>query len=128
MKKTSIFTALFAICFLAAVSAISAPVLVGGSPMVVNNTSSNCTAAVAFASPPYLQQFSVTHGGLGSTNDISINVSNTLDQVNYTFAYVWHPSYTNATTEYIGTAPVTNYCRATVTTTNSQSVIINYGL
>jgi hypothetical protein len=127
MKR--IFCLLAAACFFACATQLQAtPTLVGGSPMVVNNTSSNCTAAVTFISPPTIQPFSVTHGVLINTNDISISVSNTLDNVNFTYAYTWHPLSIAATTEYIGTAPVTNYCRATVTTTNSQSVIINYGL
>jgi len=118
--------ALFAltVCVLAS----AAPVLVGGSPLVVNNTSSNCAAATSFASPPSIQNFSVQHGALGSTNDIALSVSNTLDGVNYVYAYTWHPSNTNAGTEYINPFQFTNnLTRATVTTTNSQSVVITFG-
>jgi len=110
-----------------AVVAHSTPVLVGGSALVVNNTSANCSSAVAFSSAPQLMPFTVTHNGLASTNDIKINVSNTVDNVNFTYAYTWYPTFTNAGTEVISSAPVTNYCRATVITTNSQSMVINYG-
>jgi len=120
------FIALFSLVAVSVVTA--APVLVGGSPLVVNNTSSNCAAATSFASPPAIQNFSVQHGALNSTNDITLSVSNTLDGVNYVYAYTWHPANTNATTEYINPFQFTNnLTRATVTTTNSQSVIINFG-
>lgn len=112
---------------IALISVQATPTLVGGSPLVVNNTSANCSNAVAFQYPPYTQPFTVTHGALGGTNDIAINVSNTLDGVSFTYGFTWHPAYTNPCTETINSAPVTNYCRATVTTTNLQSVIINYG-
>lgn len=128
MKRFFLTICVFVAAIALVVIAVKAtPTLVGGSPLVANNTTVNCSNAVTFLYPPYTQPFTVTHGALASTSDITINVSNTLDNVNYLYGFTWHPAFTNAGTETINPMPVTNYCRASVTTTNSQSVVITYG-
>ena len=127
--RSLFFGALTITALLLALPAISAPVIIAGSPATVNNTTSNFLATAAFAYNPTLQQFSVTHGGLANTNDIKLNIQATLDSANYVTVGSWSPAFTNAGTEiiYQGVYSVTNLVRCQVVTTNSQTIYISYG-
>ena len=106
----------------------AAPVLV--MIATVNNSTSNSPAVLALQNNPPLQQFSITHGTLPSTNALTVTFQATADQTNYINVGSWHPSNTNAATEII-TQPtyfVTNYVRIAVTTTNSYTTSTTYGL
>ena len=107
------------------------PTIIAGAPAVVNNTTSNFPASPALAYNPADQQWSVTHGALQQTTDISIKFFATLQNStnSATQVYWWYPSTTNAATEiiYAGTFTLTNYTYPQVITTNSQSMYISHG-
>jgi len=104
---------------------------------LVSVTISNATVTVpnmpasSYTQP--LQNGSITHGALTSTNALSVNVYSTYSSSttnNRVFLGTWYPSTTNAATEtIIGTSftnPVT-YLSFDLITTNAVSVSGSYG-
>jgi hypothetical protein len=114
----------------------AAPVIVSGSPQTVTGSygspaTGTGLVAVAFFPNPTLQQWSIQHGTLNNTNDISIGIwiNTTSNFVNAVQIGTWHPANTNATTEliYPYSFTVTNYTFPIISTTNAQSFFIQYG-
>jgi hypothetical protein len=123
-----LLVAAFLIC-MAEMQAPAAPVLIIGSLVTVNNTTAYSSTNACFTYSPTLQQFTIPHGALTATNALVLNIQVSTDQVNFTNAFTWYPTTTNAATEYIyaGAVPVTNYFRVQCVTTNSVQVGGNYG-
>lgn len=118
----------FLVCLIA--STMAAPVMMVGSLVTVNNTSTNSLVTAALQYNPTLQQFMITHGALTSTNALAINIFvNTTGTTNGVQVGTWYPSSTNATTEYINanTFSITNYVWVQAVTTNSVQVGGSYG-
>jgi len=105
------------------------PLLVAGTLITVNNTTSNTAPFVALNFNASSQNFSVAHGSLTATNAFWITGQFTLDQTNYVAGGVWYPSLTNATTEYIPATffTFTPYMRLATTSTNSITYSATYG-
>lgn len=126
MKKGSAF--LFAL--LAFAIGWATPVLLLGSMQAVNNTTYNSSPTPAFVNAQTLQQISLTHGVLNSTNDIKVVVQVTADQTNYFSIGTNWPAQLATATEFWppGTFFTTNLqVRLSVSTTNNQSIGAQYG-
>lgn len=110
-------------------AANATPVMIFGSLVTVNNTTSNSPATSALAYNPALNQFTITHGSLTATSALQVNFQATLDQTNYVTVGTWYPQYTNATTETVNANQyfITNYVRGQAITTNSVQVGGTYG-
>jgi hypothetical protein len=130
MKK--LFAVLFFCALLVAASvAMAGVVIVAGSPLTVDNTTTTNSIAYALTYSPSLQQYTVQHGALANTNDLLLKfyVNVTSNIVNAVQVGTWHPSNTNAATEIVSPSAFTftPYAFTSVTTTNSQDVYISYG-
>jgi hypothetical protein len=130
MKKFAVcFSVLLAIA-LGVVAIHAAPVIVAGSPLTVNGTTTNAIT-YAFSYNPTLQQYTVQHGALTNTSDIVVkfyaNVTSNI--VNAVQIGNWSPNTTNAATEIIpaNVYTVTNYSFTSITTVNSQNLFMSYG-
>jgi hypothetical protein len=130
MKKLILSAGLFVAILCVALLA-KAGVIVAGSPLVVNNTTTTNSIVYAFSYNPTLNQYSVQHGVLTATNDIAIKiyVNVTSNIVNAVQVGTWYPNTLAAATEIIpaNLFVVTNYTFTSVTTTNSQSIYMTYG-
>jgi hypothetical protein len=116
-------------------AALCVPALSAPTPLVFV-TISNATVTVpsmpAFPSNPTLQNGSITHGALTSTNELSIPIylvyqgATTNGRV---LIGTWYPSNTNAATEIINGAQFgfTNFLSFDITTTNAVSLSGSYG-
>ena len=131
MKKLFSACGLVALLCLLSLTVRAGVTIEAGSPLTVNNTTTTNAILQALTYTPSLQQWSVVHGAMASTNDLFLkfysNVTSNI--VNAAQIGVWHPSNTNAATETISASafPFTIYTFTSVTTTNSQNVYISYG-
>lgn len=109
--------------------ASAVPQQLGGTLQVVT-IPTNSAVASALQYNPTLQQFTISHGALTSTNEMQVNIyGNTTGTTNGSLIGVWYPSYTNATTEIIpaNTFALTNYVWLQVSGTNTISWSGTYG-
>ena len=129
MKKLALYSAFYVAFAFAIITAVCSPVLMVGTLQTVNSTTFTGNTNAAFLYNPALQQFQVTHGALNATNDIAVMVQITADLTNFITIGTWHPSSTNAGSEYIyaGQYLATNSVRVQIVTTNSQQVGVSYG-
>ena len=120
---------LIAVLALASFAAQAVPVLIFGSLVTVNNSTTNSPPTAALAYNPALNQFTITHGSLTATSACQVNFQVTLDQTNYVTVGTWYPQYTNATTEIVNANQyfITNYVRGQCVTTNSVQIGGSYG-
>lgn len=131
MKKFAVCLSVLIAIALGIVAIHAAPVIVAGSPLAVNNTTTTNSITYAFSYNPTLNQYSVQHGALAATSDIVVKIyaNVTSNIVNAVQIGTWSPNTTNAATEIIpsNVFSVTNYCFTSITTTNSQNIYMSYG-
>lgn len=99
-----------------------------GSMTTVNNASSNSTAVTAGTLTLPGGKVQLQHNGLAATNDIKCVLQFSTDNTNFVSISTNYPAGTNAATEnfYVPSTYPSVYYRVVITTTNSQSVFVNY--
>jgi len=129
MKNTLLSIIGVAAIVLATMTSHATPTMLVGTLGSVSTTPSNSPPTTALTYIPTLQQFSVTHGALTSTNEALLYFRVTVDQTNYVVIGSWYPSFTNPCTEIVnqGQYNITNFVSVQYVATNTISIGINYG-
>jgi hypothetical protein len=100
--------------------------------VTINNATNTVASMQAFLYNPQLQNATITHGALTSTNELKIDIYSVYQGATTNgrvYVGTWYPSNTNAATEIVNgnSYTITNFLSLDIGTTNAVTISGTYG-